>query len=102
MTEVAGSLSHDELVATMTGGMARSDLPAFRGSERLRPDGRPGPEFRAELRRIPDALNALTVVATLAAAVTLVWAVIAVDHWLATALAVPVMGIVMLRMFILH
>ena len=102
MTEAAGSLSHDELVAAMTGGMARSDLPAFAGSERLRPDGRPRPEFRAQIRRIPNAINALTVVATSAAAVAVVAAVIAVDHWLATAVAVPVMGVVMLRMFILH
>ncbi|MYJ35255.1 MAG: hypothetical protein F4071_04875, partial [Acidimicrobiaceae bacterium] len=102
MTEAAGSLSHDELVATMTGGMARSDLPTFAGSERLRPDGRPRPEFRAELRRIPNIVNAVTVVATSAAAVALVAAVVAIDHWLATVLAVPVMGIVMLRMFILH
>ena len=102
MTEAGSALSHDELVATMTGGMARRDLPSFAGSERLRPDGRPLPEFRAELRRIPDAINAATVLATLAAAVALVAAVIAADHWLATAAAVPVMGIVMLRMFILH
>ncbi len=102
MTEAAGSLSHDELVATMTGGMARSDLPAFAGSDRLRPDGRPRPEFRAELRRIPNIINAATVVATSAAAVALVAAVVAIDHWLAVVLAVPVMGVVMLRMFILH
>ena len=102
MTEAAGSLSHDELVAAMTGGMARSGLPTFAGSPRLRPDGRPRPEFRAELRRIPDTVNAVTVMATLAAAVAVVAAVIAIDHWLATALAVPVMGVVMLRMFILH
>ncbi|MCY4666090.1 MAG: fatty acid desaturase, partial [Acidimicrobiaceae bacterium] len=102
MTEAAGSLSHDELVAAMTGGMARSDLPGFAGSERLRPDGRPHPEFRAELRRIPNAVNALTVVTTLAAAVAVVAAVIAIDHWLAATAAIGVMGIVMLRMFILH
>ena len=102
MTEAAGSLSHDELVAAMTGGMARSGLPTFAGSPRLRPDGRPRPEFRAELRRIPNAINAVTVMATWAAAVAVVAAVIAIDHWLATALAVPVMGVVMLRMFILH
>ncbi len=102
MTEAAGSLSHDELVAAMTGGMARSDLPGFAGSVRLRPDGRPRPEFRAELRRIPDAINALTVVITSAAAVAVVAAAIAIDHWLAAVAAMPVMGIVMLRMFILH
>ena len=102
MTAAGSALSHDELVASMTGGMARGDLPCFAGSPRLRPDGRPRPEFRAELRRIPNAFNAITVMATLTAAVAVVAAVIAVDHWLATAVAVPVMGIVMLRMFILH
>ena len=102
MTAAGSALSHDELVTSMTGGMARGDLPCFAGSPRLRPDGRPRPEFRAELRRIPNAFNAITVMATLAAAVAVVAAVIAVDHWLATAVAVPVMGIVMLRMFILH
>ena len=102
MTAAGSALSHDELVASMTGGMARDDLPSFAGSPRLRPDGRPRPEFRAELRRIASAVNAVAVVATLAAAVAVVAAVIAVDHWLATAVAVPVMGIVMLRMFILH
>ena len=102
MTEAAGAVSHDELVTAMTGGMARSGLPAFEGSERLRPDGRPRPEFRAELRRIPDAINALTVAATLASAVAVAAAVVAVDHWLATLAAVPVMGVILLRMFILH
>ena len=102
MTEAAGSLSHDELVATMTGGMARSGLPVFAGSTRLRPDGRPRPKFRAELRRIPDVLNAVTVVVTVAAPVVVIAAVVAIDHWLAAAAAVPVMGIILLRMFILH
>ncbi len=47
--------THDQLVAELTGGLAPSedDLAPFEGSDRLRPDGRPRPEFRAELRRIP-------------------------------------------------
>ena len=102
MTEAGTRLSHDELVAAMTGGMARSGLPSFAGSERLRPDGRPRPEFRAELRQIPNALNALTVVAAAAAPVAVTAAVVAIDHWLAAAAAVPVMGVILLRMFILH
>ena len=102
MTEAGTRLSHDELVAAMTGGMARSGLPSFAGSERLRPDGRPRPEFRAELRQIPNALNALTVLATAAAPVAVTAAVVAIDHWLAAAAAVPVMGVILLRMFILH
>ena len=102
MTAAASAPSHDDLVATMTGGMARDGLPAFAGSARLRPDGRPRPEFRVELRRIPDAINALDVMLTLAAPVLVTAAVIAADHWLATVVAIPVMGVVLLRMFILH
>ena len=52
-------LEHDELVHTMTGGMA-SNHPTFEGSERLRPNGRPTGAFRDELRNIPDVANALT------------------------------------------
>ena len=86
----------------MTGGMARHDLPTFAGSARLRPDGRPRPDFRAELRQIPNARNAASVLLTLAAGVGVVAAVIAADHWLAAVAAMPVMGVVLLRMFILH
>ena len=86
----------------MTGGMARPDLPAFSGSARLRADGRPRPAFRAELRRIPDAANAVNVILSAAAPALVVAAVMAVDHWLAVAAAVPVMGILLLRLFILH
>ena len=102
MTAPASVPSHDEMVATMTGGMARDGLPMFAGSARLRPDGRPRPDFRAELRQIPNARNAANVLLTLAAAVGVVAAVVAADHWLAAVAAAPVMGVVMLRMFILH
>ena len=52
-------LEHDEVVRTMTGGMA-SNHPTFEGSERLRPNGRPTGAFRDELRNIPDVANAVT------------------------------------------
>lgn len=94
--------THDELVAKMTGGMARRDLPTFEGSDRLRPDGRPRPAFRAQLRRIPNAINAIEVMATLAAPVAVIAAVIAIDHPLAVIAAVPIIGTLQLRMFILH
>ncbi|MEO0492306.1 MAG: fatty acid desaturase [Actinomycetota bacterium] len=60
-------MSHDDKVARFTGGLAAQlpELPPFEGSDRLRPDGRPRPEFRAELRRIPNAMNAFHVVFTL-------------------------------------
>ncbi len=66
-TTIAPEMSHDQKVDRFTGGLA-ADLPAlppFEGSARLRPDGRPRPEFRAELRRIPNVINAFHVVFTL-------------------------------------
>ncbi len=95
-------MSHDDRVKAMTAGMVRDDLAPFEGSERLRPDGRPRPEFRQELRKIPNARNAFTVVGAFAAPVAVVAAVIALAHPLATIVAIPVMGALQLRMFILH
>ena len=86
----------------MTGGMTRPNLPAFEGSDRLRLDGRPTPAFRAELRRIPNAINAIEVVATMAAPVAVLAAVIAICHPLAIIAAIPVIGTLQLRWFILH
>jgi len=43
---------HDTLVASMTGGMTPSGERPFAGSDVLREDGRPLPEFRAELRKM--------------------------------------------------
>ena len=93
--------SHDELVASMTGGMAPHP-PPFQGSDRLRPDGRPKPELRARLRRIPTLRNLTTVVSVLALPVLVVWAVIWLDSWIAVVLAIPVMGVFQNRLFILH
>ncbi|MDA3040277.1 MAG: fatty acid desaturase [Actinomycetota bacterium] len=97
---------HDALVAKMTGGMTRR-LPAealapFSGSARLRPDGRPGAEFRDELRRIADLRNVLTCLSAIGLPVLSVGVVIALDHWSAIAAGVLVMGILQNRMFILH
>ncbi|MDG2028859.1 MAG: fatty acid desaturase [Acidimicrobiales bacterium] len=52
------TMTHDEAVAAYTGGLAPAAAAPFAGSDRLRPDGRPKPEFRAELRRIPNLQNA--------------------------------------------
>ncbi|MCB0992201.1 MAG: fatty acid desaturase [Acidimicrobiales bacterium] len=93
--------THDELVASMTGGMV-PEVEPFAGSDRLRPDGRPHPELMAELRRIPNLLNAWTCVAAVAMPALVVAAVVALDHWLAVALAIPVMAVLQNRMFILH
>ena len=94
--------SHDELVASMTGGMVPHEPRPFAGSDLLRPDGRPRPEFRAELRKIPDWRNALTVLSVLGAPILIVALVAAIDRWWAIALAVIPMGIVQNRLYILH
>lgn len=86
----------------MTGGLAPSGLASFAGSERLRPDGRPRPPFRAELRRIADGRNIITTIASLVVPMAVVGAVIAIDSWLALLVAIPVMGILQNRLFILH
>ena len=67
-TTLSPDMTHDEKVARFTGGLAERlpEIEPFAGSDRLRPDGRPKPEFRAELRRIPNAMNAFHTVFTLA------------------------------------
>ena len=94
--------SHDQRVASMTGGMVTRVHGAFAGSELLRPDGRPRPEFRSELRSIDDTRNALTVVWVLAWPVLVVVAVIGLDAWWAIPPAMVLTAMAQLRMYILH
>lgn len=65
----ADAPTHEELVASMTGGMTTTIGETFTGSDLLRSDGRPRPEFREQLRRIDDGRNALTVLLVLLAPV---------------------------------
>ena len=58
---------------------------------RLRPDGRPGPEWREELRRIPNARNALSVGAAWAQVVVIAWAAVRFDHPIVWVLAIVLM-----------
>ena len=102
MTATSARPSHDELVQQMTGGMAPTGFTEFTGSERLRPDGRPRPEFRAELRQISDVRNVITTVSSLVLPALLVAAAIIIDHWLALVIGIPLMGILQNRLFILH
>lgn len=102
MTSTTTAPTHEELVEQMTGGLAPKDLTPFAGSERLRPDGRPNAAFRAELRRIADGRNVFSVVMSLALIALLVAAVVAIDHWAAVILAVPLMAVLQNRLFILH
>lgn len=93
---------HATAVQKMTGGMVKTDVAPFEGSERLRPDGRPRAEFRSELRQIADGRNVLTAIASLALPALLVAAVASISHWLVTAAAVPFMALLQNRLFILH
>ncbi len=100
MSQVAAP-THDELVAQMTGGMVTYTPGDFTGSDLLRPDGRPRPHFRAELRQIDDARNALVVLGLAVWAVATVWAVAVLDSWWGVLGGMLSMGLVQLRMYIL-
>jgi fatty acid desaturase len=91
MSEAA--VEHDNLVAALTGGLAPPpDLEPFAGSERLRPDGRPRPELRAELRRIPDLRNAALVAVAALSPVVVIWAAVTVNRPLGWVVAFVLMG----------
>ncbi|MCH2623352.1 MAG: fatty acid desaturase, partial [Acidimicrobiales bacterium] len=92
---------HDDLVATMTGGMTR-EAPRFTGSERLHADGRPRRAFRDALRRVPNVRNAVSVAGSLALPVAIVWAAASLTHPLAWAAAFPMVAIAQNRLFIIH
>lgn len=102
MATVETPIDFDELVAAHTGGMVPSDIAPFAGSDRLRPDGRPKAELRAELRQIPDARNAVTVLLALAFPPAIVAVVILAANPLVTIAAFPLMAIAQNRMYILH
>ncbi|MCP5027573.1 MAG: hypothetical protein GY929_14955 [Actinomycetia bacterium] len=102
MTATSPAPDHDELVAKMTGGMVPASVEPFAGSDRLRPDGRPQGELRLQLRQIADFRNVITTVMSLAMPVLLVAAVVAIGHWLAVVVAVPLMAVLQNRLFILH
>ena len=96
---VSPEMPHDERVARFTGGLAPAadTVAAFAGSDRLRPDGRPRPAFRAELRRIPDLTNAFHVVFTLALPFAFCWLAVLAADWPVVA-AVPVWIVVFVAM----
>lgn len=77
-----------------TGGMVReAALPAaITFGSRVSVDGHPLPELRAELRRIPSARNALSVVSTATQTVVIMWAAVAWHHPAGYAVAFVLMG----------
>lgn len=83
MALITPELTHDEIVERFTGGLApdASTIRPFEGSDRLRPDGRPRPEFRQELRRIPNAQNAFHLGVTFALPFLYCWLAVAATGW---------------------
>jgi len=69
------------LMLADTGKMVPKNLPAMRESELIGAGGRPLPEFRAELRRIPSLRNALSVASLYVQAGLVVWATVAWAPW---------------------
>jgi len=67
-------------------------LGQVRATDKIMPNGRPTPEFREELRRIPNARNALAVVALFAQTIAIVWAAVHFDNWFVWAAAFVLMG----------
>jgi fatty acid desaturase len=87
------TVDHDDLVAAYTGGLAPpADLEPFAGSDRLRPDGRPRPDLRAELRRIPNLKNAGLVAIAAVYPVVVSWAAVTVDRPVGWVVAFLAMG----------
>jgi fatty acid desaturase len=78
------------MVATMV--PSPSVLPATLPTERLTDAGRPVPELRASLRKIPDGRNALTVIGAWLQSFGVVAAAVAIDRWWAYVIAFFLMG----------
>jgi len=101
---ISDSLSFEETLEAMTGGMVPADstFSTFQGSSRLRPDGRPLPPFRSELRKIENARNAITSLLTLLLPIAIVAAAVRLSHPVAWATAFLLMGSVFARFAILN
>ena len=78
------------MVATMV--PSPSVLPAVLPTDRLSDAGRPVPELRASLRRIPDGRNVVTVVGAWLQSFGVVAAAVAIDRWWAFVVAFFLMG----------
>ena len=67
-------------------------LTQFRPTERLAANARPAPQWRDELRRIPNTRNAFGVILLYAQTIGIVVAAVWFDNWLVWALAFVLMG----------
>lgn len=67
-------------------------LPTVLPTERLSASGRPVPEVREELRRVPDARNAVTVAGVYVQSFGVIALAVAIGRWWAYAIAFVLMG----------
>ena len=95
------NLSHDEMVASMTGGMVMPSKE-FTGSSRLHPDGRPKKAFRDDLRKISNSKNSFSVILSLLFPPLIVWVTMIYSHPLVWIFSIFAMGIAQNRLFIIH
>lgn len=94
---------HEEMVEQFTGGMVKPTSNSFTGSDLLRDDARPRPEFRQRLRQIDDVRNALTVILVMLAPVLVTWVIVRLGlTWWTLFIAAALMGIIQTHMYILH
>lgn len=68
-------------VGPATGGMVPDRLPICRATPLIREDGRPTPEFREQLRRIPTWRNLASVASLLAQTALVLWATVEWAPW---------------------
>src|SRR4051794_20912456 len=68
------------------------DLPDVLPTERLLANGKPVPEIRVELRRIPDALNAWSVIALWSTTIAIIVGAVWIGHPVAWLAAFVLMG----------
>lgn len=101
---MASTIEFERASREMTGGMTFDDgaIGTFNGSDRLRPDGRPLPHFRSELRSFSSSRNALTAITTLAYPAVIIGAAVWLDHFVAWGIAFLLMGSVFARFAILN
>jgi fatty acid desaturase len=76
----------------MTMAPSTDRLPDVLPTERLLADGRPAPDVRAHLRRIPAARNSLTVVVAWLQVLLVIVAAVRIDRWWVWPVAVVLMG----------
>ncbi len=90
-------------IAPITGAMAPDDLPPFAGvPDVLRPDGRPAPPLRAELRHIASWRNLWTVLSVFMLIVANAALALWIDSLLWWPVAIFIAGTLFARLYILH